>query len=980
MAEGTLDDQRPSVLDRTIDLTAVSWSTVAWVAAVALGTVLRFAQLGSMPLSKDEAHSAFDAFSFFRGDSTGPGHTIGRTGPLFLLLRSFAFFLFDASDTSARVVPALLGVMMIFCIAGLRPFVGNARALGMAVLASFSPTLVYASRTVTAEIAVAAFSLLLLVALLRIGLEQNGPEGSRRWAFVAGLALAAMYASGASSLSVLVAMFLGLGVAAFSDSKRTGPIYATIREFRETKGVSLGFGIGLGVTLAFSFTRCFSDFRALSGLGTTVADWGRLISTTSTTTPTQFFLLAILLYEIVPLIFSIVAASRGDRSEASHLSWSYFGTWFLAALLIFSFSSGGSPIHQVHIALPLVLLGGGELGAIIARINPRALLRGQSGLLLLILTGLIVSILSWLVLLGRINGATNQSQAIFEAIAAFVLAIFPLGFAAYFVIRREASQGMISQFGYIALLAVSVFLIALTFRTSVLLSFDRASQGNELLAQTTSTPAVASVVKRITNLSRDATVYDGNAADPEGGHGVSIAIDSSVQWPYRWYLREFPNANVVAAGQANQQSADIVIASDDTGMTAAGYTATAYNTISRVPPTYLAPKFGKILADIFFPSHWESGVDYLLFRTMQTPAAPSSIDVGLNSKLSTMVTPSQGPFGLFDNPGSGSLPGQLDQPRGIAASAETGRIYVVDMGNARVEQYSSDGSFIATFGGTSDANALLTLTDQGLGPTGVAIGPDGLIYVCDTWAHRIVVLDQKGAVVRSWGTFINLNKSTDPSASPGEFFGPRAIAFLNNQVYVVDTGNNRVQIFDLDGNFKSAFGGFGTEDGKLSEPVGIAAGPDGRIYVADSGNARISVFTAAGAIAAEWPVDAWGGRIYYEPYLAFGRDGSLYATSSETGSVEIFSVTGEHLDSITDVNGVAMQQPVGIAAIANGDLLITDKVANAVFDYTPSGALGSNTGSGGVTFPGEASPEVITQASPVASPAASPAASPTTKP
>ena len=333
-----------------------------------------------------------------------------------------------------------------------------------------------------------------------------------------------------------------------------------------------------------------------------------MISTTSSTTPTQFFLLAILLYEIVPVIFSIVAASRGERGEPNHLSWSCFGMWFLAALLIFSFSSGASPNHAVHIALPLVLLGGGELGAIVARLDPRSLIRGQSGLLLLILTGLGIAILSWLVLLGRINGATNQSQAVFEAIAAFILAIFPLSVAAYVVIRRDASRGMVSHLGFIAILAVSVFLIALTFRSSVLLSFDRASQGNEMLAQTTSTPAVASVIKRITNLSRDATVYNGNAADPEGGHSVSIAIDKRTEWPFRWYLREFPNANVVAAGQGNQQSADIVIAPDDTGMTAAGYTATAYNTLNRVPPTYLTPKFGKILKDLFFPSHWENGV------------------------------------------------------------------------------------------------------------------------------------------------------------------------------------------------------------------------------------------------------------------------------------------------------------------------------------------------------------------------------------
>src|SRR4051794_9245886 len=87
MAERTFDDRQPSELDRTIDLTAVSWSTITWVAAIALAAILRFAQLGASPLSTGEAHAAYDAFAFFRGDTAGPGNTIGRTGPLFLLVR-----------------------------------------------------------------------------------------------------------------------------------------------------------------------------------------------------------------------------------------------------------------------------------------------------------------------------------------------------------------------------------------------------------------------------------------------------------------------------------------------------------------------------------------------------------------------------------------------------------------------------------------------------------------------------------------------------------------------------------------------------------------------------------------------------------------------------------------------------------------------------------------------------------------------------
>jgi DNA-binding beta-propeller fold protein YncE len=237
--------------------------------------------------------------------------------------------------------------------------------------------------------------------------------------------------------------------------------------------------------------------------------------------------------------------------------------------------------------------------------------------------------------------------------------------------------------------------------------------------------------------------------------------------------------------------------------------------------------------------------------------------------------------------------------------------------------------------------------------------------------------------VRTWGSFANLNKSADPTLDPGKFFGPRAITFLNDEIYVVDTGNDRVQVFDMQGNFKRAFGGSGTGNGQLMEPVGIAAGADGHIYVADSANARISVFTPDGASVAEWPVDAWAGRAYYEPYLAFGGDGNLYATSSETGSIEVYSTTGQHLDSITDVGGVALSQPVGIGNDADGNLLITDKGLNAVFKYTPEVAENPITAPSSPTesaTPVAASPVASPVASPIASPIASPAASPKSTP
>ena len=123
-------------------------------------------------------------------------------------------------------------------------------------------------------------------------------------------------------------------------------------------------------------------------------------------------------------------------------------------------------------------------------------------------------------------------------------------------------------------------------------------------------------------------------------------------------------------------------------------------------------------------------------------------------------------------------------------------------------------------------------------PWGLGVSDDGMVYVADTWNHRIVKFDSDGVIGDSWGSF-------GDGVDLYSMWGPREVAIgPAGLVYVSDTGNKRVSVFTQDGVGVRQVGKGGVLQGELEEPVGLVVGDDGSIYVADTWNARIQVFTS----------------------------------------------------------------------------------------------------------------------------------------
>jgi uncharacterized protein (TIGR03663 family) len=169
----------------------------------------------------------------------------------------------------------------------------------------------------------------------------------------------------------------------------------------------------------------------------------------------------------------------------------------------------------------------------------------------------------------------------------------------------------------------------------------------------------------------------------------------------------------------------------------------------------------------------------------------------------------------------------------------------------------------------------------------------------------------------------------------GQFVAPRSLALgPDGSVYVADSGNHRIQVFDAGGNFITAWGSEGTGPGQFSEPWGIAVAEDGTVYVADTWNHRVQAFSATGEFlhqfgeytnvqhdAQEDPGNFWGPRD-----IAIDAQGNLYVTDTGNKRVQKFDPQGNFLQ-LWGGGGIvpgAFEEPVGIDIDDQGNIYVAD--------------------------------------------------------
>ncbi len=184
-----------------------------------------------------------------------------------------------------------------------------------------------------------------------------------------------------------------------------------------------------------------------------------------------------------------------------------------------------------------------------------------------------------------------------------------------------------------------------------------------------------------------------------------------------------------------------------------------------------------------------------------------------------------------------------------------------------------------------EKKSLSLLSDSTFGrPTGIVWVPsERLIWLVETNAHRITVLDEKGRLVKRFGKRGN---------APGEFNYPAAL-WIDKQglVYVVDAMNFRVQIFSPEGEFISQFGKAGDGSGDFARPKGIATDSYGNIYIADAIFSAVQIFNRQGRLLYAFGTRGQGKGEFWMPSGIFidNRD-RIYVADSYNSRIQVFQL------------------------------------------------------------------------------------------
>jgi predicted membrane-bound mannosyltransferase/sugar lactone lactonase YvrE len=633
--------------------------------------------------------------------------------------------------------------------------------------------------------------------------------------------------------------------------------------------------------------------------------------------------------------------------------------WSISSLIAYSIAGEKMPWLTVHIAWPMIMLAGWSFGHWIETTPWDAIKSKHGWIILALLAGFITA---FVIVIKELNTLPLPFQgnelAQLQATSSFIFAVLALagtGVGFFVLINRWSGFDGTRLIG----IGLMVLMTILTARAAFRANFINYDTANEYLVYAHAARGPKDMLEQIEEISKRIA----------GGNTLTIAYDNNGLYPYWWYLRDYPNlkyfgetpgvdirdAEIVIAGDQNYSKVEPILGKNYYSFT---YTRLWWPnqdywnlTWDRIKAVITDPQIREGVFDIWLNRDytayakatnnttmtletWEPSERIRLYirkdvvaKIWNYGAAPQT-ETDPYAKGKTTIAPDI-QFGT-----AGSDAGMYNAPRGLAVAAD-GSLYIADSKNNRIQHIAADGTVIKTWGTFADVEKGDAPGGTFNEPWGVAVGPDGSVYITDTWNFRVQKFDANGNFLKMWGYFGQAEK-------PDAFWGPRGIYVdAQNKVFITDTGNKRVTVFDAEGNPITQFGSAGAEAGLFNEPVGITGDADGNIYVADTWNLRVQVFKPDDAgnyqSVTTWDVNGWSGEsLDNKPFITVDQNGHLFAADPEGYRILEFTTSGEFVRTWGDYsqNSDGFGLVGGVAADAQGNLWVCDAGNNRILHFT----------------------------------------------
>ena len=298
---------------------------------------------------------------------------------------------------------------------------------------------------------------------------------------------------------------------------------------------------------------------------------------------------------------------------------------------------------------------------------------------------------------------------------------------------------------------------------------------------------------------------------------------------------------------------------------------------------------------------------------------------------------------VYPNPAEPPAPGFLSEARGVAVSPVDGTVWVADSWSDRFQKFASDGTFIGAWGHRGST------APYGVDyPRGIGVDPNGNVWVADTRDYVIRIYDSNGNYLTSIGT-------GNDTSSLGGFAAPDYVAFYGGFAYIADYWSCTMTVWSDPSNPATTAP---TPERQINGcNFGVAVDPaTGNTYIVDQGRQQIREYNSSGSFITQWGNYGTGNGQFESPWGIDVINGYVYVTDTKRNNVQAFTLSGQYAGQWGGTGAGAFQfnQPTGISHDSSGNIYVASANQGRVQVFSESVPLPS----------GDTTPPTVTLTSP----------------